>query len=122
MRLSHLARRFRLPIGTMVLLAAVVGWGLEYKVSLYEHGNPLTVTSSVPGKVLSDTDQCARGNGAAASIEAGSPTGDASLPVAAAGVFREPAGSEGELSLVSQDIRRERRSGQGISLRGPPRL
>jgi hypothetical protein len=50
--------RVRLPIGTVVLLMAVFGWGLEYKTSLYqEPGNIFHSRSLPPAKLLTEAER-----------------------------------------------------------------
>lgn len=49
------AHRARLPIGTLGILLALIGWGLQYKTSLYFH---LFQTSpEPPAKLLSDAER-----------------------------------------------------------------
>lgn len=52
------AHRARLPIGTLALLLAVFGWGLHYKISLYQDlGCSFSSTSVPPAKLLSEAEK-----------------------------------------------------------------
>lgn len=53
----HLARRTRLPIGKLLLLVAVFGWGLQYKLSLYHHCKPAHSTANPPAKLLTEAER-----------------------------------------------------------------
>lgn len=53
------SRRARLPIGTLVLLLAVFGWGLGYKISLYGFGKPSHAASPRHAKLLTEAERCA---------------------------------------------------------------
>lgn len=53
-----LAHRARLPLGTLILLLAVFGWGLEYKTSLYQdQQSNLHSKSQPPAKLLSEAER-----------------------------------------------------------------
>lgn len=58
MVLFRRSRRARLPIGTLVLLLAVFGWGLGYKVSLYNFGKPFHAASPRRAKLLTEAERC----------------------------------------------------------------
>lgn len=117
-----LVRRFRLPIGTLVLLLAVVGWGLQYKTSLYPQANHRHAAAVIPAKLLNDGETSLTWNDAIPSTGSVLPIGLASPDAIATGYHREPERSEGHLCLVSQKVPREQRPDARFFLRGPPRL
>lgn len=53
---NYIRRCIRLPIGTAVLLIALIGWGLQYKTSLYQE-KYLHSPSPTPAKLLCETDR-----------------------------------------------------------------
>lgn len=119
MRSFKLARRFRLPVGTLLL--AVVGWGLQYKASLYPQANHRHAAAVIPAKLLNDGETSLTWNDTIASTGPLFPIGLASLHVPATGYDREPGRSEG-ISFVSREVPREQRRDRRFFLRGPPRL
>jgi len=57
MLLLQSAKRARLPLGTLALLLALFGWGLQYKTSLYHSGKDLHSHSVPPAKLLSEAER-----------------------------------------------------------------
>jgi hypothetical protein len=55
MPFSRSASHARRPFGTLVILLALIGWGLQYKTSLYYH--PFQTSSAPPAKLLSEAER-----------------------------------------------------------------
>lgn len=52
---SSSVHRTRMPVGTLVIVFALIGWGLQYKTSLYRHF--FHASSNPPAKLLSDAER-----------------------------------------------------------------
>ena len=114
------AHRARLPFGMLVLLLAVIGWGLEYKISLYR-AIYLHSPSPLPAKLLSEAERkLASKRTAPALLE--------SIRRMAAGTLSAVTAEYRDAALcieccsirASQDPRQERWIVRHLSLRAPP--
>ncbi len=51
------AHRAHLPIGMLALLLALFSWGLQYKISLYDHWRHPRASTEPPAKLLTDAER-----------------------------------------------------------------
>ena len=117
---GYLRRSTGLPIGTAMLLVALIGWGLQYKTSLYQE-RYLHSPSPSPAKLLSDAER-----GVTSKVVLGSHN---STPLAKIAKFRAPAASyqgeplrdEGFVQFALHAVPPEYRAFRRFSLRAPPR-
>jgi len=120
--ISRRSRRSRLPIGTLVLLLAVFGWGLGYKTSLYHPGKHFRAASPNPAKLLTETEREDSGKRAASLHGRAYPPGDGGVQALAGECETAWAAGESQVPAVSQSGGRIWR-GFGLSLlRAPPRM
>jgi hypothetical protein len=104
---SRSARRVSLPVGTFSILLALIGWGLQYKTSLYYH---LFQTSpDPPAKLLSDAERPSTGRSALTSDGLASVAGkvqarNASGCVLVAGCDGNPTRDDESFLLVSRVV------------------
>jgi hypothetical protein len=113
--------RIRLPFGTLVLLLAVFGWGLQYKTSLYQdQRSNLHSKSLPPAKLLSEAERIASSKHAVSS--AGLITGvtTATLGAPWAGYDAELTLCEGCLSPTQRGAAPTRSFSAKLFIRPPP--
>lgn len=118
---SHSACHIRLPIGTLtlVLLLALIGWGLQYKTSLYQRDHRHS-TSVPPAKLLSEAERSSASKGVISSPVLTSPVGIASPHVPAAGYDRWSVRGERYFLFISQDAPLAHRLCTRFFLHPPP--
>jgi hypothetical protein len=121
---NNAARRARLPIGTLALLLAVFGWGLHYKISLYQDLEcSFSSTSVPPAKLLSEAEriQVAKG-GATSRISISGSRASSPDALAPAGTHYSKSISHGSsFLLASREVVAERHlSSRQFFIRPPP--
>lgn len=105
---SRSAFRVSLPTGTLVVLLALIGWGLQYKTSLYYH--IFHVSPEPPAKLLSDaerpaTERCAvKSNGLASAVGKVRARNASYYCALAAGSYGNPTRDEDPLLLVPRVV------------------
>lgn len=117
---SPTAHRMRWPIGSMVLLLALFGWGLEYKISLYHHGKPGHSTANPPAKLLTEAERRIAPKGAITSPGLVSPTRVFSTHALVAEYCSERARVAGPFLRVFQDAPARYRLAGRFFIRPPP--
>lgn len=122
MRPSQLACRFHLPMGTLLLLMAVVGWGLQYKTARYARDASHRVSSAVPATFLNDGERTLISNAALQSRGSGLPVGLTSFNVYAAGDHPELLLFKGGLIPVPPVPTRKHGLSRQSSFRAPPAM
>jgi hypothetical protein len=119
--LSYLsARRMRWPIGSLALLLALFGWGLEYKISLYHHGKPSHSTANPPAKLLTEAERRIAPKGAITSAVLVSPIRVLGAHALVAEYGREQARAAGSFLHVFQDAPARYRLAGRFFIRPPP--
>jgi len=116
---SKSAHRVRLSAGTLVILLALIGWGLQYKTSLYH--NFFQTSPDPPAKLLSDAERPCTEQISLASVASKVRTKSVSHSVLAAAFEREPARAEDASLLVLQvAVSTPLRARTHFLLRAPP--
>ena len=122
MRSRQFVCRFRLPMRTLLLLMAVVGWGVQYKTAHYAQDPSHGVSSGVPATLLDDGERTLRSDCAVAPDRSGPPVGLTSPDVPVAGFHFEPVLPKGGLLPSAHDGARKDRLKVESSFRAPPKL
>lgn len=117
---NYSSRRAGLPIGTIVLLVAVFGWGLQYKTSLYQDLEcNLHSKSLPPAKLLTEAERITASRRATTLAGAtGMMTATVHLP--AAGCEIQLAQCESDLPLAGRAPVAARRLFAKLFIRPPP--
>jgi hypothetical protein len=122
---DNLTRRTRFPVGTVMLLLALIGWGLQYKTSLIlaEQDHTLYSSEILPAKILSDREECLSSKTAAAASPSMAPERiPAHCPVLARGRDREIAQCQTSLLMASPIVLHVRANSSATYFIRPPPL
>ncbi len=117
---SFTAHRFRWPIGSLVLLLALFGWGLEYKLSLYHEWEVHHISSDPPAKLLTEAERRIAPKGAITSPVLVRPIRVLSAHALVPEYGREQARSASPLLPVFQEAPARYRLAGRFFIRPPP--